>query len=187
MSTATVAEALAKESYPPAITQENVDSFLLGQLTSQAGFASVMPKLLKGLQGMSSQDNDLMQSLGENIHTLQDAFIEEFYKAVAGHAIDMSSKLVLRMDKNFNLFVAAEHPCREEIAKVLANSENLSKLFAEIASQSAALKHIHNLCDMLNLSKPIKNLGNQHLPPAQTKYQVSFKGDMNHFYFVHGE
>ncbi len=173
------------KSYPLSASHaQESETKVLAELTKQASFACIAPKILKGLQGMSCPENDVIQRLGENVRALQDVFVDLFYKIVADMNVDMSYKVVLRLDKKFFLCVEGDHPNKEKISEALGSEPYISSLFAEIASQSAVLRNLQNICNMLTLSKPVEILGNRLLPPAETKYQVSLKGEMNHFYFI---
>ena len=165
--------------------QENVLAPVsdLMRLANSASFSSVAPKLLESLELMSSSGNNVLNTLTDNISALQDCFVDSFYQAIQSVTVDLSQKVTLRLDASSRLFVAGDHPDKNALNALLHKETELSVIFAEIASQSAALRSIHSLYTMLRSAAPVTALDNRKLPPADTSYQVSIKGEMNHFYF----
>ena len=165
--------------------QENVLAPVsdLMRLANSASFSSVAPKLLESLELMSSSGNNVLNTLTDNIGALQDCFVDSFYQAIQSVTVDLSQKVTLRLDASSRLFVAGDHPDKNALNALLHKETELSVIFAEIASQSAALRSIHSLYTMLRSAAPVTALDNRKLPPADTSYQVSIKGEMNHFYF----
>lgn len=169
----------------PSYDQETVLAPVsaLMRLAGSASFSSVAPRLLESLEMMSSPGNNVINTLSDNISALQDCFVDNFYQATQSVTVDLSQKVTLRLDASHRLFVAGDHPDKTLLNALLQQEPELSVIFAEIASQSAALRTIHNLYTMLRSAAPVSTLDNRVLPPAETSYQVSIKGEMNHFYF----
>ena len=148
-----------------------------GTPTSSLAFAPIASRLLEALALADSQ-NAISESLAANITRLQDHFVEKLYLLLQQHHIDLSTKITLRLYSSAPLVALGEHPEKDRINACLACNPELGSIFGEIASQSAALQHLDSLYQLTSQS-----LQGQNLPDVVKPYQVSLKGEMNHFYF----
>ena len=163
---------------------QNTPEKSLARVTDTASLSSLMPRLRSLLEAVDQQENGALQSMGENILRLQDAFVEALYDGLATEKINLSQKMTLRLDEEEKLFVAGEHPDKEKVAAVLADRPDFSAAFKEIAAQSALLRDVNNIGR--TLGRRGAGLGayqNALTPPVEAGYQLSLKGEMSHFYF----
>jgi hypothetical protein len=163
---------------------ENEPEANLARITDTASLSSLLPRLRGLLEAVDQRENGAIQSLGDNILRLQDAFVEALYNDLATEKIDLSKKMTLRLDGEEKLFVASEHPDKEKVETVLADRPDFSVAFKEIAAQSALLRDVNNIGRALG--RRGDGLGayqNTWIPPAEVGYQLSLKGEMSHFYF----
>ena len=93
-------------------------------------------------------------------------------------------ELTLRLDEQAILTVAGEHPDCEVISALLSRHPEFSAAFTEIAAQSAALRDLRSLRTMVLYASSAHSYSVLASGPGETVYQVSLKGDMNHFYFT---
>ncbi len=157
----------------------------LSLLTGLAGFASVAPRLRALLEEFACSEDNVVDKLKDNVSRLQDAFIDALYSALEGERAEISrQKLTLRLDKKNRLKASTDHPDIEAIDRILDAAPELSLAFAEIAAQSAVLRDISSLHSVV--------MNNAELDAGQNGlivgidncvYQISLKGEMNHFYF----
>ncbi len=165
---------------PPQRMEETTT---LSQITSEAGFSLLVPRLQQALDHMSSPENNVVLTLNENVLRLQDSFVDTLYATLSSAGVDLNHKVTLCLDKNGQLFVQGSHPNKTSIDTLLAQSPELSVAFIEIASQSAALRDIRSLHTLVMNIAGVDHYTNMVKPPKDNAYQVSIKGEMNHFYF----
>lgn len=156
----------------------------LSRVTSNAAFSSVLPRLQAALDFMEQPGPGLLETLTDNITRLQDSVIEALYAELKKLKVDLSSKLTLRLDEQAQLTVAGDHPDCEGISGFLALHPEFSAALAEIAAQSAALRDLRSLHTMVLYGSSSHSYSVLSSGPGETVYQLSLKGDMNHFYFT---
>ena len=179
------ADALAVESAAPDMLCESVPPFSsLAQATAGAAFSSVLPKLQALLHSLHQPNCDVMETLAHNITGLQQSFAETLYEGLCRLGIDLSLKITLRLDKEAQLVLVNEHPDYEAITTLLVCHPELSAAFAEIAAQSAALRDLRSLSTMILYPDAASGYSAVTSRPGENAYQISMKGDMNHFYFI---
>lgn len=179
-------EALAVEPAVPDMLHEGIPQFAsLAQATAAATFSSVLPKLQAVLHPLRQPDCDLMETLAHNINGLQQHFAETLYEELCRLGISLSIKITLRLDKEAQLvLVNNEHPDYEAITTLLVCHPELSAAFAEIAAQSATLRDLRSLSTMMLYPDAASGYSAITSRPGNASYQISLKGDMNHFYFI---
>ena len=163
---------------------EAADECSLSRIASTAAFSSVLPRLQAALEQMDQPGAAMLDVLTDNITRLQDSFMENLYGGLKDMNADLSAKLTLRLDEQARLAVAGEHPDREAISVLLSRHPEFSAAFTEIAAQSAALRDLRSLHTMVLYASPAHSYSVLASGPGETVYQVSLKGDMNHFYFT---
>ncbi len=184
-SNTTAATPWKSETLPSATgTEAEVDSAIatLARLTSAAGFSTVAPRLESLLGHMAAGEN-VLETLTENVAQLQDGFVDTLYCTLAEQGVDISQKMSLRLDDFGLLQMVAEHPQKEMIDAVLINYPELSMAFMEIAAQSAALRDIRSLQFTIVNATGAQMHSSVEGEGYYPSYQISIKGDMNHFYF----
>ena len=148
-----------------------------GHPGSSLAFAPIASRLFEALALVDSQ-NSISESLAANIARLQDHFMERLYQLLQQQRIDFSTKITLRLYESASLVALGEHPEKDRINACLGECPELGLIFWEIASQSAALQRLDSLYQLTSQA-----LQGQGAPDAAKTYQVSLKGEMNHFYF----
>lgn len=167
----------------PLLSADDADTTSLARIMDTAAFSQIAPKLKAAFEYMDQPGAPFLGVLTDNIQQLQDAFVEALYAFFSRNAVNLSQKLTLHLNDEKALMVSGEHPEKDRLNILLAVSTELSAAFAELASQSSALKDLQSLQAMVMSSlpsdKPVK-LTASHSDPA---YRMSIKGEMNHFYF----
>ena len=154
----------------------------LTRLTDTAGFATVAPRIQAVLAQMDvSGEENVVERLSDNVSRLQDGFVDALYATLSGRGVDLSSKMTLKLDNDAQLRVAGEHPEKDRIDAALAEAPELSAAFSEISSQSSALRDIRSLHSTVLQGAGLTRYA--ALAGSGDGYQISLKGDMNHFYF----
>ena len=167
----------------PPLQEKTLQIESLAHITNSAAFYQVAPKLKRALEYMEQPGPPVLAILTDNIQRLQDAFVDALYTFFERNAINLTYKLTLCLNAEMELTVSGEHPEKNTIDELLANSPDLSTAFLELSSQSAALRDLHNLQNMVmsNLAsdRPVRLAASRNDP----MYLMSIKGEMNHFYF----
>jgi hypothetical protein len=125
----------------------------------------------------------MLGMLAGNITRLQDSFMEKLYADLETIDADLSSKLTLRLNDQALLSVAGEHPDREAIQSLLCLHPEFSAALTEIATQSVALRNLRSLRALASSASSASGYAVLSSRPGENAYQVSLKGDMNHFYW----
>ncbi len=178
------------DSVLPALLEEDIgageaaDDSELSRVTSSAAFSSVLPRLQAALEQMEQPGAGMLDTLTDNITRLQDSFMESLYAGLQKTDADLSAKLTLRLDDQAQLSVAGDHPDCEAIRTLLSLHPEFSAAFTEIAAQSAALRDLRSLHTMVLYASSAHSYSVLASGPGETVYQLSLKGDMNHFYFT---
>lgn len=163
---------------------EAADESPLSRMTGSAAFSSILPRLQAALDHMDQPGSAMLDVLTDNITRLQDSFMEALYAALKETNADLSAKLTLRLDDQTRLTVTGEHPDCEAISALLALHPEFSAAFTEIAAQSAALRDLRSLRTMVLYASSAHSYSVLASGPGETVYQLSLKGEMNHFYFT---
>ena len=126
----------------------------------------------------------LLDLLGNNVLQLQEAFTDSLYESLRQWGVDASAKLTLRLNDEARLCLEGDHPEKERITEMLAALPEYSEMFAEIAVQSAALRDLKNLWTMTMYDRARDSYAALAAMALNSHYQISVKGEMNHFYFT---
>lgn len=153
-------------------------------LTEAGAFASILP-YIKSLfaSGECRTDEDLIHRLADTIYTLQDIFLEALYDALQEADITTDDKLTLHLDDKARLVPTADCPQKAAIRHLLTERPEFTSLFVEIAAQSAALEHLRSLYTMSLYDSVQEGYTALLNTQNERRYQLSLKGEMNHFYF----
>lgn len=156
----------------------------LSRLTDTARFSQVAPKIQAMLEEIASPGSNVVDTLRDNVSRLQDGFVDTLYETLDGReGISLDTKLTLFLNAEGMLTACEDHPQQEAINRLLADAPELSSAFAEIASQSSALRDINSLSSVV-ASSGLDSYNRQAASqPVEAVYQISLKGEMNHFYF----
>ena len=171
-------------SEAPACTEDAREELTLAPLLPR--IRAVLDDLNKTdapLPGLRASTT-LLDRLGNNVLLLQESFTERLYESLRQWGIDASSKLTLRLDAEARLCLEGDHPERERVRDMLAAFPEYSEMFAEIAVQSAALRDLRNLWAMTMYDRVQDNYAALAAASLNSYYQISLKGEMNHFYFA---
>lgn len=178
---------------PPAVACESVaapdaeggkESSPLARLITETAFSFVLPKLQAVFENIHQPGYSILNTLSRNINELQDAFTMTLYAKLSDLDIDFSSKLTLRLDNEGELRLVGNHPDGERITAMLSANGELSRAFAEIAAQSCALRDLRSLAVLMGGECAARSYRSLADMPGENTYQISLKGDMNHFYFI---
>jgi hypothetical protein len=162
--------------------KEEESGVLLLRVARDAGFSRLAPRLRAVLEQDDPPGNTIFEALAGNILRLQDVFVEALYAILSAHGIDANHKVTLRLE-DAALVPAGEHPDKERIRAALAGSPDLSAAFADLASQSIALRDLTSLHRMIHSCLHSDSPAMPPFLPGEPAYQLSLKGEMNHFYF----
>ena len=164
------------------------------ELSSNARIAAIsliMPRLraamdmLEGPRGHANGfGGGVLEMLSDNIALLQENFMRTLYIKLQRLGVDISSKLTLRLNDEVRLVLAGKHPDERLIRDMLSSDNALVETFVEIATQSAALRDLRNLCALTLCDHASNAYSALAAGPGECIYQISLKGEMNHFYFT---
>lgn len=126
----------------------------------------------------------IIETLAANISLLQDNFMDTFYARLQELGVNVSCKLTLRLDRSARLVLAGEHPDQDAINALLAEQDELADAFAEIAAQSAMLRDLRSLHTLAMYARAADSYVAMTAGAGDCLYQLSMKGEMNHFYFT---
>lgn len=171
-------------SEPPACTEDTREELTLAPLLPRLRAAlDDLNKTEAPLPGLRASTT-LLDRLGNNVLLLQEAFADRLYESLRQWEIDASAKLTLRLDGEARLCLEGEHQDQERVRAMLASVPEYSEMFAEIAVQSAALRDLRNLWAMTMYDRVQDNYAALAATALNSYYQLSLKGEMNHFYFT---
>ena len=162
--------------------KEEETGILLARVAGDAGFFQVIPRLRAVLEQDDPPGSTICETLAGNIRSLQDVFMQALYALLSAHSIDANHKVTLRLEDAV-LVPTGEHPDKERIRAALAGRTDLSAAFADLAAQSAALRDLTSLSRMIRSRLHSDASTTPRFLPGEPAYQLSLKGDMNHFHF----
>jgi len=180
------------EEHPPG--REKEDSSVPAM--EAISFTSILPELQTMLSQVSRPGKnsrpeeaprtgaDLLESLSGNVTSLQEHFTDRLYTALKALGVDITRKLTLRLDDTAVLVLSGEHPEKDAIEYLLQQNPEFSAVFTEIAAQSAILRDLRSLYTMALYERAGDSYSALAATPGECIYQLSLKGEMNHFYFT---
>ena len=172
MNTGSVMHMPHKATAPSVPEQSGKEKDELREILQSAGFAAVAPRLQRLMEDLVEAEANVPAIMSRNVTHLQDVFVNSLYDALAVHDIDLSHKIILRLNEQGTLYCANDHPEAELLNALSAANLGLSAVFMEIAVQSAALRDIYNLHRLLSSGIA-----------GGAAYQLSLQGEMSHFHF----
>lgn len=176
----------ASGSNSPSRTLESGNTGMLTPIDDEARLSSLNPKLRAMLDQISEQGGNVLESLERNVSLLQDGFMEKLDTKLQQADISRDDKLTLRLDNTARLQVAGDHPQREKVNSILAESTELSETFHEISSQSELIRDISNIRKVISHRSGVARYAEEAASTqGASVYQISMKGAMSHFYFSH--
>jgi len=159
--------------------------------TQTAAISSIMPRLqaamnlLERPRGYADDPGGrVLEMLSGNITLLQESFMHTLYTKLQRLGVDTSNKLSLRLNDEARLVVTGKHPDEQVINKLLSSDDTLVEAFVEIATQSAALRDLRSLRTLTMYDRASDAYSALAAGPGECIYQLSLKGEMNHFYFT---
>lgn len=177
----------APETREASISQQQGGRETLQEVTDQANLSSIAPKIQAMLNAMAGSENNVFDTLSDNIDRLQEGFIDTLYTVLSEENIDLSQKMTLRLDAENTLVVAGEHPEKARVDATLAGHPALSGAFGEIAAQSEVLRDITNINTVMTRQTGMGAYSAAERGALSASvYQMSLKGEMSHFYFSRG-
>lgn len=123
-------------------------------------------------------------ALMDAISRMQDDFLEALYSALEERGADIRQKVTLRLDESARLSISGAHPDMERIRSLLAERPDFSASFAAISVHSSLLRNLRNLQNAAVYTTPEAAYVALAATPGDNIYQLSLKGEMNHFYFT---
>ncbi len=162
---------------------EDHNTASLARITDAAAFYQVAPKLKAALEYTDQPGATVLDILTDNIQRLQDAFVDTLYSFFERNAVNLNHKLTLHLNENAMLTVSGDHPEKDRLNSLLPSCTDLATAFMELASQSSALRDLHNLQTMVMHNMASDRPVRLAAPGNDPAYQMSVKGEMNHFYF----
>ena len=164
------ASGLPGNAAPPA----RADSF---EASAMSG------KLDALLEDISDRGANALDALKERAGALQENFLDGLYNKLDESGIDLQEKLTLRLNPQGNLSTAGEHPQKERIDAMLADSPELADAFKDIASHSELARDIGNIRKTVSARSQVQQYESVAESNPMSVYQLSLKGGMSHFFF----
>ena len=97
--------------------------------------------------------------------------------------IDLQDKVTLRLGNDGRLATSGEHPQKEQINAMLAQSPDLAETFKDIASHSELMRDIGNIRKTVSARSQMQQYEATAQDNPMSVYQLSLKGGMSHFFF----
>lgn len=126
----------------------------------------------------------IIETLSSNISQLQDSFMDALYEKLRTIGVDATNKLTLRLERTARLVISGDHPDKERINTLLADQTEFADAFAEIATQSAMLRDLRSLHTLAMYARAADSYMAMAAGNGDCLFQLSLKGEMNHFYFT---
>ena len=154
------------------------------QVRADSFEASAMSgKLDTLLEDISDRGANVLDALKDRAGALQENFLDGLYTKLDANGIDLQEKLTLRLDAEGKLAAAGEHPQKERIDAMLADSPELADSFKDIASHSELMRDIGNIRKTVSARGQIQQYESVADSNPVSVYQLSLKGGMSHFFF----
>lgn len=146
--------------------------------------AIMRPALLSSLLAdITARGGTALQVLDENLLGMQEYFLETLYPRLKAAGVDMTRKIVLAQTEEEKIALSCEHPDKEKIDSVLETCTDLEKVFQDMAHTSALIHDLRSMRKTISSAFP-KTLDTTYDDEMLfSKYRISLRGDMSHFYF----
>lgn len=135
------------------------------------------------LEEISDRGGNALDALKERAGNLQENFLDRLYTRLDEGGIDLTEKLTLRLNAEGRLSTAGEHPQKEHIDAMLADSPDLANTFMDIASHSELIRDIGNIRKTVFARSQVQQYEDTAQSNPVSVYQLSLKGGMSHFFF----
>ncbi|UZP68398.1 hypothetical protein N1030_05330 [Desulfovibrio mangrovi] len=158
----------------------------LAKLTDSISLSSIDPKLRSVLEEISERGGNVVDALEGNINTLQDGFLETLHTRLSEAGVSLDEKITLRHGEGASLTLIGQHPDKESIEGVLANSPDLTEAFDEITGQSELVRDIRNIRKVVKSRSAMAQYAEAAAEgdKGNDTYQLSMRGAFSHFYFT---
>lgn len=174
----------------PALRSPEVPLPRVAIINETSAMARVLPALRSAMEHLDQltvkdlEGAGIIEYLSNNITALQEDFLQALYEGLEQAGVETSSKLTLHLSEESRLTVYGEHPDAKRIQKILEERTDFSTLFTEIAVQSAALRDLRSLRTLTLYATSEDGYSVLLQQRGESRYQISLKGEMNHFYFA---
>lgn len=135
------------------------------------------------LEEISDRGANALDALQERASALQENFLDRLYTQMDARGIDLQDKVTLRLDNDGRLATSGEHPQKEQINAMLAQSPDLAETFKDIASHSELMRDIGNIRKTVSARSQMQQYEATAQDNPMSVYQLSLKGGMSHFFF----
>lgn len=135
------------------------------------------------LEEISDRGANALDALNERAAGLQENFLDGLYSKLDASGIDLQEKLTLRLNPQGELTAAGDHPQKERIDAMLADSPELADAFKDIASHSELARDIGNIRKTVSARSQMQQYEATAESNPMSVYQLSLKGGMSHFFF----
>ena len=135
------------------------------------------------LEEISDRGANALDALQERASALQENFLDRLYTQMDAQDIDLQDKVTLRLDNDGRLATSGEHPQKEQINAMLAQSPDLAETFKDIASHSELMRDIGNIRKTVSARSQMQQYEATAQDNPMSVYQLSLKGGMSHFFF----
>ena len=159
---------------PGLVDQNKTDSF---EISPMPGRLDAM------LEDISDRGANALDALKERAGALQENFLDRLYTQLDASGIDLQEKVTLRLDNEGQLTTSGEHPQKEQLNAMLAQSPDLAETFKDIASHSELMRDIGNIRKTVSARSQMQQYEATAESNPMSVYQLSLKGGMSHFFF----
>lgn len=135
------------------------------------------------LEEISDRGANALDALKERAGALQENFLDRLYARLDNGGVDLTEKLTLRLNDEGRLIAAGEHPQKERVDAMLADSPDLADTFRDIASHSELIRDIGNIRKTVSARSQVQQYEDTARNNPVSVYQLSLKGGMSHFFF----
>ena len=135
------------------------------------------------LEEISDRGANALDALKERAGNLQENFLDRLYARLDGGGVDLTEKLTLRLNSEGRLSTAGEHPQKDSIDALLADSPDLADTFMDITSHSELIRDIGNIRKTVFARSQVQQYEDTAQSNPVSVYQLSLKGGMSHFFF----
>lgn len=135
------------------------------------------------LEEISDRGANALDALQERASALQENFLDRLYTQMDAQGIDLQDKVTLRLGNDGRLATSGEHPQKEQINAMLAQSPDLAETFKDIASHSELMRDIGNIRKTVSARSQMQQYEATAQDNPMSVYQLSLKGGMSHFFF----
>ncbi len=135
------------------------------------------------LEEISDRGGNALDALKERSSALQESFLDRLYTQLDDQGIDLQEKVTLRLGDEGQLVASGEHPQKEQLNAMLADSPELTDTFKDIASHSELMRDIGNIRKTVSARSQMQQYEATAENNPMSVYQLSLKGGMSHFFF----